>query len=165
MKSKILFGGSLMKSRLYVLALLALISETEASRTRPSTEWQTHTIPLPIMTFDMIEENGLVDQKWGTLEIEGRQWHLHWAIENRASLLETFPQDDFIYPIRCVDFSGLENRGVSDSLFATYELLPLKKTLQDGLFKEEPKTYLGTMYSFFLSPSNHCLMNHSEKSS
>lgn len=154
-----------MKSRFYVLALLALLSETEASRTRPSTEWPTQQISLPIITFDMIEESGLVDQRWGTLEIEGRQWHLHWAIENRASLLESFPRDSFIYPIRCIDFSGLENRGVLDSLFATYELCPRKNSMKDGLLEEDRNPYLGKMYSFFLSPSDHCLMNHSEKSS
>ncbi len=154
-----------MKKQIYGLALLALISETEASRTRPHTEWQTKVIPLPIITFDLIEENDLVDKRWGMLELEGREWHLHWAVENRGSLLETFPRNSFIYPIRCVDSSGLQSRGIYDSLFATYELTPLKKSSQDEVYEEERKPFLGKMFSFYLSPSEHCLMNHSKKDS
>lgn len=154
-----------MKKTLNLIALLALLSETEASRTRPSTEWPTQQISLPIITFDMIEESGLVDQRWGALEIEGSQWHLHWAIENRASLLETFPRDDFIYPIRCLDPSILKSRGLHNSLFGTYELCPRKNSMKDGLYEEDRISYLGKMYTFFLSPSEHCFMNHSEKSS
>lgn len=80
-----------MKKRIYLLSLLVLMSEeTHASRTQSHSEWRYNSLNPPVVTFEMIEDNDLVDKRWGKIEIEEREWHLHWACEGRGGYKRTF---------------------------------------------------------------------------
>lgn len=77
-----------------------------------------------------------------------------------GAIKELFPSSSFIHKISCLDSSGLKGRGMLDSLFATYgvSIIPRETGLED-----EKTTLLMRIYSFFLSPSDRCFMNHSEE--
>ncbi len=86
----------------------------------------------------MIEDNDLVDKRWDKIEIEEREWHLHWACEGRGAIKELFPSSSFIHKISCLDFSGLKGQGMLDSLFATYGVSIIPR--ETGLEDEKPRS-------------------------
>lgn len=146
-----------MKSLIYSAVFLTLCSESQASRTRPHSEWQDQLIQAPILTYEMMEDQGLpFEENWSALTIDDQKWHVHWAYEARGPLKELFPPETYFYQITCIDSSGLKMRS-TDSLFATYELAPIPRNT--GM-DEDRTPLLAKIYSFYLSMDKYCRMGH-----
>src|SRR5690554_3215002 len=109
-----------MKKIIFLAAAIFEISNLHASSL---TEMNEEEARVPVVTYDQIKGNGLLETQWGNLQLEGKKWHFHWALKNEGSLEESFSPEHYDYEIVLINSSSLRNSRILYR-FASYRVVP-----------------------------------------
>lgn len=147
------------------ICLLIIAPDLYASRTRKvpferetgqKTSQSNVALSIPDLSYDLIKENNLLNVVWGSLEVDEEEYHIHWAVENRAALEKAFPPTQYYYEILHNHSSIIKN----GTKFHTYEIMPASLTF--AIDKEEVNPVVARIYTFYLFSANNCHMPHEE---
>lgn len=143
-----------MKKKILLATTLSAIIKLHASSLTTANEEEVH---VPVVTYNLIRENGFLDKQWGSLQVEGEKWHFHWALKNEGSIEESFTPEHYDYETVLIDSSGL--RDLSKLYrFASYRVVPTPK--EEGL-RSSVLLWLPQFFTFYISDAKTCRMDHS----